>query len=254
MSEAATWAVELDDFAKSYRRSWTGQRACAVQAVSLRLAPGQVLGLLGPNGSGKSTLLKALAGLIRPTAGRCLVGGHPAGSDAARALTGYLSESPRLATHQTGREFLAYCAGLSAMKPGLIVRRLGEVLEWSELGAAADRPLDTYSKGMLQRIGLAQAVLHDPAVVLLDEPASGLDPQGRLALAGLVRGLAGRGKAVVFSSHLLGQAEGLCDRLALLGQGRILAEGPTRELIGTGPSMAHAPSRLEQLYLEKLRP
>lgn len=253
MSGAQTWAVELRDFAKSYRAGWTGGRVHAAQAISLRLAPGQVLGLLGPNGSGKSTTLKALAGLVHPTAGQCLVFGHAAGSTAARAQVGYLPESPRFAPHQTGREFLAYCAGLSVMKPESIARRIDEVLAWSGLGDAADRRLATYSKGMAQRIGLAQAVLHDPALLLLDEPASGLDPEGRLALGDLIRGLAGRGKTVVFSSHLLGQAEGLCDRLALLGRGRVLAEGPTAELVGSGPAMTHAPSRLEQLYLEKSR-
>lgn len=249
----APWAVELIEFGKSFRRHWLQPPVTAVQGISLRLAPGQVLGLLGPNGSGKSTTLKALAGLLRPTAGKCLVYGHAAGTDAAREQIGYLPESPRFAWHQTGREFLAYCAGLSAMKPELIAGRIEDVLAWSGLEEAADRRLGTYSKGMAQRIGLAQAMLHDPAVVLLDEPASGLDPEGRLALGGLIRGLAGRGKAVVFSSHLLGQAEGLCDRLALLGQGRLLAEGATPELMGCGPTMTHAPSRLEQLYLEKLR-
>lgn len=245
-----TWAVELRAFAKSYRSDWTGGRVHAVQSLSLRLAPGQVLGLLGPNGSGKSTTLKALAGLLAPTAGECLIGGHPAGSDAARESVGYLPESPVFAPHLTGREFLAYCAGLSGVTAG----RVAEVLVWSGLADAAERRLTTYSKGMTQRIGLAQAMLHDPAVVLLDEPAGGLDPEGRLLLGRLIRDLAARGKAVVFSSHLLAQAEELCDQIAILGQGRLLAAGTPAELFGAPLETAPRLSRLEQLYLEKLHP
>lgn len=218
--------------------------------LSLQLAPGRVLGLLGPNGSGKSTVLKALAGLLAPTAGACLVHGHPAGSDAARGMTGYQPESAVFSPHLTGREFLGYCAGLSAVGDA----RVAEVLEWSGLAGAAERRLASYSKGMVQRIGLAQAVLHDPAVVLLDEPASGLDPEGRLLLGRLIRELAARGRAVVFSSHLLAQAEELCDRIAILGRGRLLAAGTPAELLGARPETAPRPSRLEQLYLDRLRP
>jgi len=206
--------------------------------------------LLGPNGSGKSTTLKALAGLLTPTAGECLVCGHPAGSDAARELVGYLPESPVFAPHLTGREFLAYCAGLSGVDGG----RVAEVLAWSGLAGAAERRLSTFSKGMVQRIGLAQAVLHDPAVVLLDEPAGGLDPDGRLLLGRLIRDLAVRGRTVVFSSHLLAQAEELCDQIAILGQGRLLAAGTPAELLGARPVAAPRLSQLEQLYLEKMRP
>jgi len=249
-SAEAPWAVELAGFRKCFRPSWSGRGVCAVEGLSLRLASGQVLGLLGPNGSGKSTTLKALAGLLAPTAGECLVWGHAAGSDAARGLVGYLPESPAFAPHLTGREFLAYCAGLSDVPAG----RITEVLTWSGLADAAERRLSTYSKGMAQRIGLAQAVLHDPAVVLLDEPAGGLDPAGRLQLDRLIRDLAARGQAVVFSSHLLAQAEELCDQIAILGQGRLLAAGTPAELLGARPEMAPRLSRLEQLYLEKLRP
>jgi len=255
MSAPATdiWACELRGLAKCYRPGWTAAPVVAVQELSLRLAPGQVLGLLGPNGSGKSTTLKVLAGLLAPTAGECLVFGHAAGSDAAREQVGYLPEAPRFAAHRTGREFLAYCAGLSSLPAATIPGRVTEVLSWSGLREAADRRLATYSKGMAQRLGLAQAILHDPGLVLLDEPASGLDPEGRLALGRLIRDLATRGKAVVFSSHLLAQAEYLCDRLVLLGRGRLLAAGTPAELLGAGTAAAPAPSRLEQLYLEKIR-
>ena len=247
------WAVELAGFTKSYRTGWTGGWIHAVRGLALRLAPGQVLGLLGPNGSGKSTTLKALSGLIAPTAGECRVFGHPADGHAARALVGYLPEAPQFPSHLTGRGFLEYCAGLSSLASAETTRRVGAVLEWSGLAPAAGLRVGTYSKGMSQRLGLAQAVLHDPPLVLLDEPASGLDPAGRLALGGLIRDLAARGRTVIFSSHLLTQAGELCDRLALLGGGRLLAEGTPAGLLGADRTVVPAPSPLEQLYLEKLR-
>ena len=249
----APWAVELIGLSKSYHAGWAGGRVHAVESLTLRLAPGQVLGLLGPNGSGKSTTLKVLAGLLASTAGECRILGHPAGSNTARALIGYLPESPQFSPHLTGGEFLHYCAGLSSLDDSTATKRVNEVLDWSGLGQAAGQRLATYSKGMLQRLGLAQAILHDPPLVLLDEPAGGLDPGGRLALSRLIRDLAARGKAVVFSSHLLAQAEELCDRLAILGRGRLLVEGTPAELLGTVGVTAPQPSRLEKLYLEKLR-
>jgi ABC-type multidrug transport system ATPase subunit len=247
----APWAAELAGFSKSYPSGWTGGRLHAVRSLTLRLAPGQVLGLLGPNGSGKSTTLKALAGLITPSAGTCRIFGHVAGSGAARALVGYLPESPQFPPHQSGRGFLEYCAGLSSLDVATAARRMDEVLRWSGLAGVAGQRLGTYSKGMMQRLGLAQAILHEPALVLLDEPASGLDPEGRLALNRLIRDLAAHGTTVVFSSHLLAQAEEVCDRLALLGRGRLLAEGTPAGLLGTARPANPAPSALGKLYLEK---
>lgn len=249
-SREAPWAVELAGFGKVFRPHWTRRPVVAVCDLSLRVTRGQVLGLFGPNGSGKSTTLKALAGLVFPTSGECRICGYPAGSEAARGLVGYLPESPRFAPHQTGREFLDYCAGLSAIEKS----RVEEVLAWSGLRDAADRRLATYSKGMMQRIGLAQAVLAEPAVVILDEPASGLDPAGRLALTRLIHDLRARGTTIVFSSHLLAQAAELCDQIAILGQGRLLALGSPEELLDVPRSTAVQPSRLEALYLEKTSP
>jgi ABC-2 type transport system ATP-binding protein len=249
---ATEWAVELIDFGKSYQAGWLSGRFHAVSSVRLQLAPGQVLGLLGPNGSGKSTTLKALGGLLAPTRGQCLVFGYPAGSDEARALVGYLPELPQFPAHMSGREFLHYCAGLSSIPDETILERVEEVLRWSGLAAAAGKRLSAYSKGMQQRLGLAQAILHDPPLVLLDEPASGLDPAGRLALNQLIRNLAERGKTVVFSSHLLAQAEQLCDQIAIMGHGQILVYGTPAELVGVIAREELQPSRLEKLYMDKL--
>jgi ABC-2 type transport system ATP-binding protein len=252
MPADGSWAVELDGFAKIYRSGWTARPVAAVRGVSLRLAPGRVLGLLGPNGSGKSTILRALAGLVTPTAGRCRVLGQPAGSDEARVLVGYLPETMRIAAHLTGVEFLRYCAGLSSMPAAHVDGRIRDVLGWAGLAAEGGRRLGTYSKGMMQRLGLAQAVLHEPQVLLLDEPTSGLDPEGRLALAKLIRQQVAMGRTVVLASHFLAQAEDICDCLAILGRGRLLAFGPTQELLGTAVQPAPVPSALEKLYLEKL--
>lgn len=246
-SREAPWAVELVRFGKVFRPHWARPPHVAVADVSLRIGRGQVVGLLGPNGSGKSTTLKALAGLVIPTTGVCRICGHVAGSAAARMLVGYLPESPRFSRHQTAREFLSYCAGLSAVGPD----RIETVLQWSGVAAAADRPLAGYSKGMMQRVGLAQAILAEPAVVLLDEPASGLDPAARRGLTTLIRDLRARGTTVVFSSHLLSQAAELCDRVAILGHGKLLGFGTPQELLGVaGPAEVTA-SRLEEFYLER---
>ncbi len=247
------WAVEIDGLAKNYRAGWSLRRFKGLESITLRLAPGQVLGLFGPNGSGKSTTLKIVAGLLFASDGECRIFGHPAGSNEARALIGYLPESPRFSPHHTGREFLRYCAGLSSMARSAQDERVHEVLEWTGLDQWAGQRLAVYSKGMLQRLGLAQAILHDPPLVLLDEPAGGLDPNGRMILDYLIRDLARRGKAVVFSSHLLAQAEILCDRLAILARGRLLVEGTPAELFDSEPEPAPQPSRLEKLYLAKLR-
>ncbi len=253
MPQKYPWAMELEAFGKSYRPGgWAGPVVPAVQGLSLKLAPGQVLGLLGPNGSGKSTTLRALAGLLAPSEGECRIFGHVAGSDAARACIGYLPEGLRFPAAHSAREILHYYAALGSLPADCSASRVDAALAWAGLAAVAAQNTGTFSKGMRQRLGLAQAIVHEPAVVLLDEPASGLDPEGRLALGQLIRDLAAQGRTVVFSSHLLAQAEVICDRLALLGGGRLLAEGSPAELLGPAHAPAREPSPLEKLYLEKI--
>lgn len=250
MLTPARWAVELDAFGKSYAGGWAGPARVAVHAISLQLAPGQVLGLLGPNGSGKSTTLKALAGLVRPFTGACGVGGAPPGSDAARRRIGYLPEALRPPPRQTAREWLRFCAGLSLPRER-VADRVTATLARVGLATEADRALGSFSKGMRQRLGLAQAIVHEPEVVLLDEPASGLDPQGRQLLLQLIRELAAAGTTVVFTAHLLASLETICDRIVILAHGRVLADGAPAELLGVAPGAA--PSPLEMFYLEKTR-
>ncbi|MBL9214560.1 MAG: ABC transporter ATP-binding protein [Opitutaceae bacterium] len=250
-SGVAVWAVEAVGLGKEYAAGWGGGRRLAVADVSFRLERGRVLGLLGPNGSGKSTTLKALAGLVRPTAGVCRIGGHAAGSDAARARVAYLPESLRLPPHLTPREWLGFCAALHG-RPGPGGERLREeLLGWAGLAQAADRRLATLSKGMRQRLGLAQVALPGPAVALLDEPASGLDPDGRRLLGSLVRDLAAGGTAVVLTSHLAEAAECWCDEVVILEKGRVLAAGSPRDLAGREARQSAAPVGLERVFLEK---
>ena len=246
------WAVELDGFSKIYRPGWSGRCIHAVRSITLRLPPGQILGLLGPNGSGKSTTLRVLAGLVRPSGGVCRVFGSRAGSTAARAAVGYLPDSAHFSPHLSAREFLRYCAGLSSVPRRLAADRVEAVLGWGGLSAAGGQRLAGYSRGMLQRLGLAQAILHDPELILLDEPANGLDPVGRRELDRLIRDLAQRGKTVVFSSHLPDQVEQLCDRLAILRCGELLADGTPTELLGPPASPRPLASRLEEFYLAKV--
>ena len=165
---------------------------------------------------------------------------------------GYLPEAPQFSPHLTGRGYLHFCAGLSSLAAAASAARVEQILGWCGLESAADRRLAGYSKGMRQRLGLAQAILHDPAVLLLDEPTSGLDPGGRLVFGRMIRDLAARGKTVVFSSHLVAQAGDWCDRLAILGQGRLLAEGTPMDLLGAPRSEVLRPTCLEELYLRQI--
>jgi ABC-2 type transport system ATP-binding protein len=214
------WALELSEVTKEFPG---GARALA--AVNLRLAPGRIAALVGPNGSGKSTVLKLLAGLVRPTRGAVRLLGRPAGDPAAQARLGYVPDAPTFPHWLTGREFLRYVGQLSGLAgtalEGAISRRAG----WAGLEGILDRRARSYSAGQRQRLGLAQALLHDPEVLLLDEPAAGLDPAGVARLATLLAGLRGEGRTVVMSSHFLPQVESSCDYAWLLREGRVIWAG-----------------------------
>ncbi len=237
-------AVQLTGVTKDYRPHWRRPPRRALDALTLMVPCGEIFGLIGPNGSGKSTALKLIAGLLRPTAGSCRVLNALAGAPEAKARTGYLPESPQFPAFLTAREFLAYVGGLSGLSGADLARRSDEVLAWAGLEAVADHTVDTFSKGMTQRLGLAQAVLHAPAVVLLDEPASGLDPRGVRDLTQLILRLKDAGTTVVLTSHFLVQLEEVCDRVALLQAGRLLRTGTMAELTAGG--------RLERFYLEHI--
>jgi ABC-2 type transport system ATP-binding protein len=200
----------------------------ALGGVDLEVAPGELLGLLGPNGAGKSTLTKIACGLVRATDGRAEIEGAPAGSAEARAAIGYLAELFRFPEWLTADELLALHQDLAGYERGASER--GERLELVGLGEDRDTKVGAMSKGMQQRLGIAQALIGSPRLLMLDEPTSALDPVGRRVVRNLLRELRGRGIAVVLSSHLLSEVELVCDRVAILVGGRIVTEGTPSEL------------------------
>ena len=202
----------------------------ALDALSLDIPEGGVFGLLGPNGAGKSTTLKLLVDLIRPTSGSAEVLGRPAGDVSARRQLGFLPENPTFYDQLTADELLAYFAGLFGYGPADRRQRASRLLDLVGIGAERERPLRTYSKGMLQRVGIAQALVNDPTLVILDEPMSGLDPLGRREVRELILRLRDDGRTVLFSSHILSDAELLCSHVAILAKGRLVGSGSVSDL------------------------
>lgn len=231
-------AVAIRHLTKDYPLPGGRRRVRAVDDLTLEVPPGQIYGLLGPNGSGKSTTLKALLGLLRPTAGECRLAGVSGAEPAAHRFIGYLPEAPYFPRHLTGRELLRFHARLCGLPRTEREDQLAALLERVGLAAPGDRRIGTYSKGMLQRIGLAQALIGDPPILILDEPTAGVDPLGAAAIAALIVEQKARGKTVLLCSHLLTQIEEICDRVAILHRGRLLAEGTLAELLGGGGTPA----------------
>ncbi|MFF2483302.1 ABC transporter ATP-binding protein [Paenibacillus sp. NPDC058071] len=207
-----------------------------IRDVSLRVEPGEAFGFLGPNGAGKSTLVKMLAGLIAPTSGEAKLFGQTVGTVEARRLLGYLPELFRYPNWLTGEEVLRFHAELCGIRPDEAKKRIRKLLDDVGIGRRGGDRLKGYSKGMQQRLGLACALVGDPDVVFLDEPASALDPVGRHEVRALLGELRGRGKTIFLNSHLLEDVEQLCDRIALLNNGSILANGPLNEVLRIGSS------------------
>jgi len=196
----------------------------AVEDLTLTVRRGEVFGFLGPNGAGKTTSVKMLLGLVAPTAGEATVLGAPIGDVAARTEIGFLPEHFRFHDWLTGREFLRFHGKLYGLRGERLGTRVEELLERVDLLDAGDRKLREYSKGMLQRVGLAQALVNEPALVFLDEPTSGLDPLGRLLVRDVMRELRDNGTAVFLNSHLLGEVEITCDRVAFVKRGRVVRD------------------------------
>jgi ABC-2 type transport system ATP-binding protein len=203
----------------------------AVKDLSLRIEPGEVYGLLGPNGSGKSTTLKIILGLVSPTSGRTEIFGRDSRLVESREAVGFLPENPYFYKYLTGAETLRFFGRLCGMTGATLKSRVNELLDLVGLNKARDRRLGTYSKGMLQRIGLAQALIHDPRLVVLDEPTAGVDPAGSREIRDLIMDLKRRGITVLLSSHLLAQAQEICDRIGILSDGVLVREGRLQDLI-----------------------
>lgn len=228
--------VNVDDLKKTYRSyTWRGRKHVqAVRGVSLQAQRGEVFGLLGPNGAGKTTLIKMLLGVIRPSAGKATVLGQSIGSPIARSRVGYLPESLRVDRHHTARSALRYYGRLSRMDAKSIAKRSDELLELVGLQGRDREPVVRFSKGMYQRLGLAQALLHNPDLLVLDEPTDGLDPVGRNEVRRVIERLRDAGKTIFLNSHILQEVELVCSRVAIMAAGQLKAVGPIDQLANQG--------------------
>ena len=224
-------AVSIEHLTRVFRVPGLRRREfTAVSDLSLEVPPGGVYGLIGPNGSGKSTTMKVLLGLLRATEGKCAIFGRDSARVDSREEVGYLPENPYFYKHLTGRETLAFYGRLCGLRGRELESRIGEMLALVDLEEAADRRLGGYSKGMLQRIGLAQAIIHRPRLVVLDEPTAGVDPLGSRQIRDLILALKQRGITVILSSHLLEQVQEVCDRIGIIFRGKMLREGSLAEI------------------------
>jgi len=227
----ATPAVEIFGLVKDFKTSFRRQMLRAVDGVSIRIQPGEVYGLIGPNGSGKSTTMKALLGLVAPTAGRCAIFGKDSLTVDSRREVGFLPENPYFYKHLSGAETLRFYGKLCGMRGRVLADRVSELLALVDLEGARDRRLGGYSKGMLQRIGLAQALVQEPRLLILDEPTAGVDPIGSRQIRDLIFKLRERGITVFLCSHLLEQVQEVCDRVGIIFQGKMVKEGRLDDLI-----------------------
>jgi ABC-2 type transport system ATP-binding protein len=223
--------LQVRDLTKVFVRGFLRRKTRALHGIGFEVQPGEIFGFLGPNGAGKTTTIKILMGLIFPTSGVATVLGAPAGERKAKARVGYLPENPYFYDYLSVAELLDMVGRIHGLPRALRVRRAAELIERVGLAHAEKRPLRSFSKGMLQRAGLAQALMGDPEVVVLDEPMSGLDPLGRKEVRDLIFELRDRGKTVFFSTHILSDATMLCDRVGIIVRGRLRDVGPLGELL-----------------------
>lgn len=229
--------IEISGVSKSYKEGLTKKRVQALTNLSLQVRPGEVFGFLGPNGAGKSSTIKILVNLVFPDSGSVTLFGQPPGSKAVQRRIGFLPENPYFYDYLTAEELLWFAGSSCGMERSAIRRRSAEMLELVDLTAAARRPLRTYSKGMVQRAGLAAALVHDPDLVILDEPMSGLDPIGRKMVGDIILSLKAQGKTVFFSSHILTDIERFSDRIGILAAGKLLLSGALTEIISTDQAL-----------------
>ncbi len=250
-------AISLQHLTKEFPVPFRRRRLTAVKDLSLVVLPGQVYGLLGPNGSGKSTTMKMVLGLVPPTSGIVEVFGRPADCRESRADIGFLPEGPYFHRWLTGEETLRFYGRLGGLRGAPLRERARELLRRVGLEDAAHRRLGGYSKGMLQRIGLAQALMNDPRLLVLDEPTAGVDPAGSRAIKDLILDCKARGITVLLCSHLLAQVQEVCDRIGILDRGELVREGPVGELLGvTGRvelTLEGAPPNLAAEFAEWLQ-
>ncbi|GAB7026533.1 ABC transporter ATP-binding protein [Geotalea toluenoxydans] len=248
-------AIEITGLCKQF----TGKRMAKVDALKdleLTISAGEVFGFLGPNGAGKSTTIKLLMGLLRPTSGTTKIMGMDTGNAESRRSVGYLPENPAFYDYLSAEEYIAFVGSQFRMQKALLAQRSEEVLRRLDLWEARKRPMRSYSKGMVQRVGLAQALVHDPDVYILDEPMSGLDPIGRALVKDIVLDLKQRGKSVFFSTHITDDVEKVCDRVGVINKGRMLVVDRVETILQRGVegydvTVTYPDGLTEELFLEK---
>jgi ABC-2 type transport system ATP-binding protein len=256
MTPNSDLVVQTEQLSKIFSVGFWGKKVTAVDGINLEVRPGEVFGFLGPNGAGKTTTLKILMGLIYPTSGQAWLFGRDLGDPQTKARLGFLPESPYFYDYLTSREFLEFYGHLFGLWGAVLDKRIDELLELVGMTHAKDLQLRKFSKGMLQRVGVAQALINDPELVVLDEPMSGLDPIGRKEVRDLILRLKDSGKTVLFSSHILHDAEVLCDRVAMILKGRLVACGRVTDLLDQRAShqVELVVDRLTPEGLDHLRP
>ena len=227
-------AIEAVGLRKVYSSRFRSRKVNALKGIDLRVEAGEIFGLLGPNGAGKTTAVKILLGLTRPTAGTASLFGIPSDRPGSRREAGYLPEGHRFPGYLTARETLSIFGRMSGMDRSALKARIPMLLDRVGLADWQDVRVKKFSKGMTQRLGLASALVHDPKVLLLDEPTDGVDPVGRREIRDLLREEAGRGRAILLNSHLLSEIELTCDRVAVLREGEVAAQGTIASLTATG--------------------
>lgn len=223
--------IHVEGLSKDYRVGFWGRRVTVLRALTLEVQAGEIFGYLGPNGAGKSTTIKLLLGLIQSTAGDGHVLGSPLGDPVARRQVGFLPENPSFYEYLTGEEFLTYCGRLLGTSRGGLREQVPALLAEVGLERAARQQIRKYSKGMVQRLGLAQTLLGNPKLLILDEPMSGLDPIGRKEVRDLILRQRAEGRTVFFSTHILPDVELICDRVGILVGGRLVKSGPIHDLL-----------------------
>src|SRR5438477_7980565 len=245
-----TCAVETRGLIKIFRNRWSGKEVRAVDGISLRVERGATFGLLGPNGAGKTTFVKLLLSCAHPTAGRAMVFGRDSRESEARRPIGYLPENHRFPTYMTGQSMLDFYGALSGMDTAARRKRIPELLGMVGLADWGDVRLGKYSKGMLQRVGLAQALMHAPSLLILDEPSDGVDPIGRRQIRDILHALEQQGVTIFLNSHLLAEVELFCQHVAIIHRGKVALQGKVKELVAGSGYRVDAEQVPEQLERE----
>ena len=231
--------IRITNLSKYYKKGLQPTKL-VVNDLNLEIKEGEVFGFLGPNGAGKSTVIKILLDFIRPDSGNVTIKELPVNEPMARKYIGYLPENPFFYDHLTAEETLKFGGKAAGMKKGTLKDRIDQLLTRLKLSHVKKQPIRTYSKGMVQRIGLALALIHDPEICILDEPMSGLDPLGRRLVADLILDMRKMGKTVFFSSHILSDIESLCDRIGILNEGKLLFCGPLEDFVEESKGLEEA--------------